>query len=184
MKSLVILGSTGSIGTQALEVCRCDGYKVNALAAGSNIELLEKQAREFSVKAVAVFAENKANEHQKKMAEKELERQKKIIKERGLKNDLVYVSFAFGLVGTIFALWPAGHMAQVQWWYTVCTLGFGMTGYIIAIIANKKNKEHLQRYRVVVHPKLMKAGIYLSAFATFAGTIFAFAAFVYQTGGI
>ena len=46
MKSLCILGSTGSIGTQALEVCRRDGYKVTALAAGSNIELLEKQARE------------------------------------------------------------------------------------------------------------------------------------------
>ncbi len=62
MKSLVILGSTGSIGTQALEVCRRDGYKVNGLAAGSNIELLEKQAREFSVKAVAVFQEEKAKE--------------------------------------------------------------------------------------------------------------------------
>ncbi len=62
MKSLIILGSTGSIGTQALEVCKRDGYKVVALAAGSNIELLEAQAREFSVKAVAVFNEEKANE--------------------------------------------------------------------------------------------------------------------------
>ncbi len=62
MKSLVILGSTGSIGTQALEVCHRDGYKVNGLAAGSNIELLEKQAREFSVKTVAVFSEEKAKE--------------------------------------------------------------------------------------------------------------------------
>ncbi len=62
MKSLIILGSTGSIGTQALEVCRRDGYKVNALAAGSNIELLEKQAREFGVKAVAVFDKEKAKE--------------------------------------------------------------------------------------------------------------------------
>ena len=62
MKSLVILGSTGSIGTQALEVCRRDGYKVEALAAGGNIELLEAQAREFKVKAVAVFNEEKAKE--------------------------------------------------------------------------------------------------------------------------
>ena len=62
MKSLVILGSTGSIGTQALEVCRRDGYKVTALAAGSNIELLEQQAREFKVKTVAVFNETAANE--------------------------------------------------------------------------------------------------------------------------
>ena len=62
MKSLIILGSTGSIGTQALEVCRRDGYKVTALAAGSNIELLEQQAREFKVKTVAVFNETAANE--------------------------------------------------------------------------------------------------------------------------
>lgn len=62
MKSLVILGSTGSIGTQALEVCRRDGYVVRGLAAGGNIDLLEKQAREFSVKAVAVFDEVRAKE--------------------------------------------------------------------------------------------------------------------------
>ena len=69
MKSLVILGSTGSIGTQALEVCRRDGYKVVALAAGSNVELLEAQAREFNVKAVAVFNEEKANELKIKLAD-------------------------------------------------------------------------------------------------------------------
>ena len=69
MKSLIILGSTGSIGTQALEVCRRDGYKVTALAAGSNIELLEKQAREFGVKKVAVFSEEKANELKIKLAD-------------------------------------------------------------------------------------------------------------------
>ena len=62
MKSLIILGSTGSIGTQALEVARRDGYRVTALAAGSNAELLEKQAREFKVKAVAVFNESAAKE--------------------------------------------------------------------------------------------------------------------------
>lgn len=69
MKSLVILGSTGSIGTQALEVCRRDGYKVNALAAGGNIELLEKQAREFKVKAVAVFNGEKAKELKIKLSD-------------------------------------------------------------------------------------------------------------------
>ena len=62
MKKLIILGSTGSIGTQALEVCRRDGYTVVGLAAGGNIELLEKQAREFKVKAVAVFNTQKAEE--------------------------------------------------------------------------------------------------------------------------
>ena len=72
MKSLVILGSTGSIGTQALEVCRRDGYKVVALAAGSNVELLEAQAREFNVKAVAVFNEEKANELKFKLADTDI----------------------------------------------------------------------------------------------------------------
>ncbi len=69
MKSLIILGSTGSIGTQALEICRRDGYKVTALAAGSNIELFEKQAREFSPLAVAVFNDEKAKELKIKLAD-------------------------------------------------------------------------------------------------------------------
>lgn len=54
MKKLTILGSTGSIGTQALEVARKEGYKIIALAAGSNVELLETQVREFKPKFVAV----------------------------------------------------------------------------------------------------------------------------------
>lgn len=46
-KRVVILGSTGSIGTQSLAVCRAREYKVEAIAAYSNIKLLEQQAREF-----------------------------------------------------------------------------------------------------------------------------------------
>lgn len=59
MKKLIILGSTGSIGTQALDIVRAnpDKYSVTALAAGSNAELLEAQAREFKPKAVALFNE-------------------------------------------------------------------------------------------------------------------------------
>ncbi len=60
MKNLIILGSTGSIGTQALDVARKEGYNVTALAAGSDIAALEKQAREFKVTAVAVADENAA----------------------------------------------------------------------------------------------------------------------------
>ena len=61
MKKLALLGSTGSIGTQALDVVRCiqkegDGaVEVTALAAHSNIRLLEAQIREFKPQAVAVF---------------------------------------------------------------------------------------------------------------------------------
>ena len=72
MKSLIILGSTGSIGTQALEICRRDGYKVTALAAGSNIDLLEKQAREFAPLAVAVFDEQKAKELKIKLSDTDI----------------------------------------------------------------------------------------------------------------
>lgn len=62
MKSIVILGSTGSIGTQALEVAKRDGYNVIGLAAGKNSKLLEAQAREFRPCAVAMFDENAARE--------------------------------------------------------------------------------------------------------------------------
>lgn len=47
VKKLAILGSTGSIGTQSLDVCRHLGIRVEALTAHSNKELLEKQIREF-----------------------------------------------------------------------------------------------------------------------------------------
>ena len=60
VKKIAVLGSTGSIGTQTLDVCRRLGYEIVALAAGSNAELLEKQAREFSPKLVAAADENAA----------------------------------------------------------------------------------------------------------------------------
>ncbi len=63
MKKIAILGSTGSIGTQTLEVVRANkDIEVTALAAGSNIDLLEKQIREFSPKIAAVWNEKKAKE--------------------------------------------------------------------------------------------------------------------------
>ncbi len=62
MKNIVILGSTGSIGTQALDVARKHNFKIEALAAGRNIDLLEKQAREFLPRFVAVSDEQSAKE--------------------------------------------------------------------------------------------------------------------------
>lgn len=59
-QSLSILGSTGSIGTQALDVVRGLGLKVCALAAYSNTTLLENQIREFKPQLVAVFDLNAA----------------------------------------------------------------------------------------------------------------------------
>ena len=63
MKTIAVLGSTGSIGTQTLEVARANGdLKIAALAAGRNVKLLEKQIREFSPKVVAVWEEAAATE--------------------------------------------------------------------------------------------------------------------------
>lgn len=63
MKKIAILGSTGSIGTQTLEVVRENkDIEVVGMAAGNNIHLLEKQIREFSPKVVAVWSEEKAKE--------------------------------------------------------------------------------------------------------------------------
>ncbi len=63
MKRIAILGSTGSIGTQTLDVVRENkDIEVLGLAAGSNIQLLEKQIREFRPRLVAVWKEEKAKE--------------------------------------------------------------------------------------------------------------------------
>lgn len=53
-KTISLLGSTGSIGVQALDVARMHGYRVVGLAAGKNIKVLEQQAREFKPLLVAV----------------------------------------------------------------------------------------------------------------------------------
>lgn len=63
MKKIAILGSTGSIGTQTLEIVRTNkDIEVLGLAAGNNVKLLEQQIREFSPKIVAVWTEEKAKE--------------------------------------------------------------------------------------------------------------------------
>ena len=69
-KTIAILGSTGSIGTQTLEVVRENkDLKVAALSAGSNIELLEAQIREFHPELAAVWEKEKAEELAVKVAD-------------------------------------------------------------------------------------------------------------------
>lgn len=63
MKYISIIGSTGSIGTQTLDIVRQNpDLRVSALAAGTNIDLLEQQVREFSPVLVAVYDEERAKE--------------------------------------------------------------------------------------------------------------------------
>ena len=61
MKKVAILGSTGSIGRQALEVISKlqDKFEVTALAAGNNIDLLKEQIKNFNPRYISV----KTNEH-------------------------------------------------------------------------------------------------------------------------
>lgn len=63
MRKIAILGSTGSIGTQTLEIAREQGdIEVSAMAAGGNIDLLERQIREFHPVLVSVWEEERAKE--------------------------------------------------------------------------------------------------------------------------
>lgn len=69
MKSMSILGSTGSIGTQALDVARLRDFSVRALTSNSNIDLLENQIREFKPEFAAVCDEKAARELKIKVAD-------------------------------------------------------------------------------------------------------------------
>ncbi len=71
MKTLSILGSTGSIGTQALEVVDLQGYEVICLTAGSNVEIIEAQIRKYKPKYAALADEKAADELKIKVADTE-----------------------------------------------------------------------------------------------------------------
>lgn len=62
MKNISILGSTGSIGTQSLDVCRMHGYSVKCLTANSSVEKIEEQIREFKPELVCLMNENAAED--------------------------------------------------------------------------------------------------------------------------
>jgi 1-deoxy-D-xylulose-5-phosphate reductoisomerase len=72
MKKLLVLGSTGSIGINALEIARTfpDKIEIAGLSASENIELIEKQINEFNPKAVAVREKFKAEELKNKIGNK------------------------------------------------------------------------------------------------------------------
>lgn len=70
-EKLVILGSTGSIGTQALEVARKHKIEITALAANSSVDLLESQIREFKPKKAALLNEAAARDLKARVADTE-----------------------------------------------------------------------------------------------------------------
>lgn len=71
-KSLAILGSTGSIGVQSLDVCRKCGYSVKALTAFSSTDTIEAQAREFRPEVVALVDEKAAADLKIKLADTDI----------------------------------------------------------------------------------------------------------------
>lgn len=114
MRCVSVLGSTGSVGTQSLDVIEKLGYKVSAIAAGRNIDLLEKQARKFNPEIVAVFDEKAAEELKKRLSDIDAE-------------------VLSGMDGLIAA-------AEVESAGTVITAVMGMIGLKPTIAAIRKKK--------------------------------------------
>ena len=103
MKKIAILGSTGSIGTQTLEVVRHNGdIQVLGLTAGSNIRLLEEQIREFSPVAVSVMDEDKARDLAVRVRDtdtKVLSGMDGMMKVAALKDTEMLVTAVVGMIG-------------------------------------------------------------------------------------
>ena len=141
MKTISVLGSTGSIGTQTLEVVRNNkDLKVAALAAGSSVDRLEAQIREFSPSLAVLWEEEKAEELKKRIADLD-------------------VRVAFGMEGLIEA--ATAEDAEI-----VVTAVVGMIGIrptIAAIKAGKDialaNKETLVTAGHIIMPLAREKGV-------------------------
>lgn len=68
-KNISLLGSTGSIGTQSLDVARMQGYNIKCLTANSNVAVIENQVREFKPDMVCMMQDSAANELKAKIAD-------------------------------------------------------------------------------------------------------------------
>lgn len=69
MKTLSILGSTGSIGTQSLDVCRMHSYTVKCLTANTDVDKMEEQIREFKPELVCMMNEDAAQDLKTRVAD-------------------------------------------------------------------------------------------------------------------
>ena len=113
-RSISVLGSTGSVGTQSLDVIEKLGYRVSAIAANRNIDLLEKQARQFLPELVAVYDEERAQIRREKLSD-------------------TGISVVSGIEGLIAA-------AETDSADTVITAVMGMIGLQPTIAAIRKRK--------------------------------------------
>ena len=106
MKKIAILGSTGSIGTQTLDVVRAhsDELEVVALAAGSNKERLKEQIREFHPELVSLSDEKKAQELKEELAGEAVEvacGMDGLIEAAGIDSADVVVTAVVGMMGIL-----------------------------------------------------------------------------------
>jgi len=103
MKKIAILGSTGSIGTQTLEIVRANkDIEVVGLAAGSNIALLEEQIREFKPSLAAVWGEKHAAELRSRIRDldvKVLSGMDGLLAVAGMKSSEMLVTAIVGMIG-------------------------------------------------------------------------------------
>ncbi len=139
MKKVSILGSTGSIGTQSLEVCEKHGFEITALAAHSSIDTLENQARKFKPKYVGIYNENKYSELKKRLADTNIKilcGMDGLCKIASLEENDIVLNSVVGMVGllpTLVAINSGKDVALAN----KETLVAG--GKLVMSLANKKN---------------------------------------------
>lgn len=139
MKKIAILGSTGSIGTQTLEVIRNNkDFQVVALAAGSNVALMEAQIREFHPQMAVMFEEEAAEELKVKVRDlnvKILSGMDGLIEIAVMPDMQVLVTAIVGMIGirpTIAAIEAGKDIALANKETLVCA------GHLIMPLAKKK----------------------------------------------
>ena len=144
MKNISVLGSTGSIGTQTLDVVRANGdIHICALAAGSNIKLLEQQIREFHPSVVSVWEEEKAKELALNVADcavRIVSGMEGLIEAATVEQAEIVVTAVVGMIGirpTIAAI-EAGKDIALANKETLVT-----AGHIIMSLAKQKNRKIL-----------------------------------------
>jgi len=144
-RSIVLLGSTGSIGTQTLDVARNnkDTLKVVALAANKNVDLIEKQIREFKPKMVCMFDEDAAKKLQTRIEDLGIEVLAgmdgllEIVKCKDADTVLTAVVGMIGIRPTIEAINAGKDIALANKETLVCA------GHIIMPLAKEKNVQIL-----------------------------------------
>lgn len=141
IRKIGILGSTGSIGTQTLEIVRSNpGFQVVALAAGNNVELMEKQVREFKPAYCAMWTEKAAADLRIRLSD-------------------MQVTVLAGMEGLLtLAVLP-----EMEWLVTAIVGMIGLRPTIAAIKAGKKialaNKETLVTAGHIIMPLAAECGV-------------------------